>query len=174
MKRNVIHGYARGSLTLDVREDEWSARITTALDETDPALLLSLPRGLFQAHDREMRRAGACAGTALDSDTEYLSTVWGFTRADGDGVSEIAEVPLVTVRVSGNRLAVDVADFPWLIGRAPLALPEEWRRPGDDRWCLLGICFDVDLDASDAEERFLSELAAGDAALGEVNIVTKL
>ncbi|MFE9098014.1 hypothetical protein [Streptomyces sp. NPDC007264] len=174
MKRNVVHGITRGSLTLDVQEWEWSARLTSDLDQTEPSLLLSLPRGLFLAHDREMRRVGARSGPAVRSDAEYVSEVWGFTRADRDDVLEISEIPLVRVRLASDRLAVDLADCPWLLGRGPLTLPEEWRQPGTDRWCLLGICFGVDLEAPDAGERFLYELADGGAVLGQVKTVTKL
>lgn len=171
MSRNAVPGDTRGSLFLDVRESDWSAGISDEVDETEPVLLLSLPRGLFLAHEEEMRRSGAARGPAVSSDTEYLSTVWGFTRTDRDDMTEIADVPLVTVGLSGGRLSVRVAGCPWLFGRAPSGLPRSWRCPSGGVPVLLGICFGVDLGGPGAGDRFLSELADGEAVLGQVDIV---
>ncbi|GKQ34427.1 hypothetical protein [Streptomyces sp. A012304] len=175
MKReNAVRGKTRGSLTLDVRKCEWSARITDAFDPAGASLLLSLPRGLFVAHDREMCRAGASGGPAMRSDLDYLSGVWGFTRPHGDEMTEISEVPLLSVRVREQGLAVDLAGYPWLFGDLPGAVPPEWFLPGVGSSCLLGICFDVNLAAPDADDQFWTELGDGKAVLGQVNVVGDL
>ncbi|GGN67292.1 hypothetical protein GCM10011579_039690 [Streptomyces albiflavescens] len=140
------------------------------LDPTGATLLLSLPQDLFVSHDREMCQAGAYPDPAVDSDTEYLSSVWGFTRLDRDDVIEVGDVSLVSLRVTQDGLAVDLAGYPWLLVREPMHIPDEWARTGGEASCLLGICFDLDLEAPDADERFLSELALGKATLGQVNV----
>ncbi|MCX4763814.1 hypothetical protein OG562_23165 [Streptomyces sp. NBC_01275] len=177
-RKNAVRGNTHGSLVLDVRDREWSARMTYILDQAGPALLLSLPRGLFLAHDQEMSQAGAGTGPQLEDDVEYLSAVWGFTRLDGDQTTEIADTPLIGVRPAEEGLAVDLAGYPWLFVDGLPTVPEEWTRPAAgseaESSCLLGICFGVDLRAPDADMLFLSELGSGNAALGQVNVVKRM
>ncbi|MGW0704886.1 hypothetical protein ACWD4G_02735 [Streptomyces sp. NPDC002643] len=148
--------------------------MTGVFEQAGPALLLSLPRGLFLAHDREMNRAGACAGPELESDAEYLSAVWGFTRITRDEVTEIAGTPLISVRPAQDGLVLELAGYPWLFVDGPMVVPEEWTRPREENLCLLGVCFGVDLHMPDSDLLFLSELGAGQAALGQVNVVKRL
>ncbi|MFH8802173.1 hypothetical protein ACH4F6_21625 [Streptomyces sp. NPDC017936] len=169
-QENAVRGKIWGSLTLDVPEHEWSARISDVIDPLEPTLLLSLPRGLFVAHDREMCRAGACGGPAMESDLDYLSGVWGFTRLHRGEMAEIAEVPHVSVRLGERGVAVDLAGYPWLLGGRSWDVPEKWAALGSGTSCLLGICFDVNLGEPDAEDRFWSELDSGKAVLGQVDV----
>ncbi|MFB0626823.1 hypothetical protein [Streptomyces sp. AB3(2024)] len=167
------HGETSDVLTLAVREGEWSVRISTGLDPSEPSLLLSLPRGLFVRHDGAMRRLGAHSGPAVESDPEYLSALWGFTRLGHEGdLAEIDEVPLIGIRALARGLSVDLAGCPWLAHPGPLDVPEEWRSAGGQGSCLLGICFELDLCAADADERFLQEASQGRAVLGQVSVVS--
>ncbi|MFD7712218.1 hypothetical protein ACFV6E_38875 [Streptomyces sp. NPDC059785] len=170
MKRDhAVRRKSRGSLALDIQRREWSARITEAIDPAGAALLLSLPRGLFVAHDGEMRRVGAWNGDAIPTDLDYLTGVWGFTRLRGDELAEIAEVPLVSVRVDEQAFSVHLSGYPWLLGGGSWTVPAQWTVPGGGS-CLLGICFDTDLGMSDADDYFWSDLAEGKAVLGQVKV----
>ncbi|MFG2330117.1 hypothetical protein ACGFMM_10870 [Streptomyces sp. NPDC048604] len=172
MKRqNAIRGNLQGSLVFDVRGHEWSARATGVFDTVGPALLISLPHGLFLAHDREMGRVGARVGPALESDAEYLSEVWGFTRILGDEAAEIVDTPVIGVRPTREGLVLELAGYPWLLVDAQTADPEDWMRMEAESFCLLGVCFGIDLDAPDSDLAFLSELSTGTAALGQVQVM---
>lgn len=162
-------GTTTGALVLDVPDDRWSARISCSPGLGETSLLLSLPRGLFVAHDAAMCRLGAYPGPVVESDAEYLSDVWGFTTCSFEGhVQEVGEVSLITVRNDPRGFVVELAGVPWLVRDRPLQAPALPGASAPEPLSLLGICFGVDLDAFDGEERFMGELACGQAVVGQV------
>ncbi|WP_431783873.1 hypothetical protein [Streptomyces chumphonensis] len=157
---------------LGIPDEAWSVRVcggTTGGGE--PMLLLALPHGLFTAQDVAMAALGARPGPVVArDDVRFLTEAWGFTAAGTDeDVLEIADTALVRPWVSGSGVTVTVAGVPWLVRGTPV--------PGADAWgsaaCgeeggLLGVCFDLDLDAPDAEDRFFSAFLDHEAVLGHV------
>lgn len=168
---NAIPGKTRGTLTLDVRKDDWSLRISYGLDLGGAALLLSLPSGLFVAHDREMSRAGACSEPTAATDADFLVDMWGFTRVAGCELAEIADVDLLSVGVSERGVSVSLADCPWLLADVEAELPAEWLTAEGETSCVVGLCFDADLRTEGAEDLFWSQLEDGQAVLGQVNVI---
>ncbi|GHE07335.1 hypothetical protein GCM10010339_52020 [Streptomyces alanosinicus] len=171
---NAIPGKTWETLTLDVRKTDWSVRITHALDPGGASLLLSLPSGLFVAHDREMSRAGAGSGRTAVSDTDFLVGMWGFTRVTGDELTEIGDVAVLGVGVREGGLAVSLAGYPWLLADAGTEIPAEWAAPGAAASCLVGICFDIDLAVAEADDLFWSQLIEGQAVLGQANVMLRM
>ncbi|MDA5282535.1 hypothetical protein [Streptomyces sp. Isolate_45] len=108
----------------------------------------------------------------METDTEYLTALWGFTRFGQEGnLAEVYDVPLIDIRAVERGLSVYLAGCPWLAHPGPLEMPREWLGAGGQGACLLGICFGLDLYAADADESFLQEVAQGDAVLGQVSAV---
>ncbi|WP_369201012.1 hypothetical protein [Streptomyces sp. PU-14G] len=165
-------------LLLEVREDEWNAYIPgweLADDSACPVVLLSLPGSLFLTHDAAMESWGAHDGPAFRSDAEYLSEVWGLTALGASGTpTEVADVPLLTLRVLPDGLAVELAGYPWLFRTLSPPAAAGWRKATREGWCLLGICLDMDLDEADAEDKLLSEPFERETLFGIVKVLSAM
>ncbi|WP_340560105.1 hypothetical protein [Streptomyces sp. GSL17-111] len=156
---------------LGIPEEAWSVRVcggTTGGGE--PMLLLALPHGLFTAQDVAMAALGARPGpVAPRDDVRFLTDVWGFTAAGTEEeVLEIADTALVRPWVSASGVTVTVAGAPWLVRGTPVPGADAWGSVSGEEGGLLGVCFDLDLDAPDAEERFFSAFLDQEAVLGHV------
>ncbi|GGO98033.1 hypothetical protein [Wenjunlia tyrosinilytica] len=159
------------ALVLEVSDERWSSRICSLPDGEAAAVLVSLPSGLFVAHDAAMRRTAGFPAPAVSGDVEYLTGVWGFTDCSGSGWSEVADVPLIRLQASRFGLTVELSGWPWLVRQGYEPVPASWIREASEGSCLLGICFGTDLYAADAEEQFMNSLLAGEAVLGQVGTV---
>lgn len=169
------YGGTHSALTLGVPEGAWQARLTTwgsgsHLLEAEQTVVLSLPTGLFVEHDAAMRRMGAHRSPVARSDAEYLSDVWGFTRLGGEDCAEIGDVPHVALGMRPRGIVVELSGVPWLY-RSMSGIPAaERERLVGEAGVLMGICFDVDIESGGADERFMSDLADGEAVLGQVAV----
>lgn len=168
MKRPGDSSATAASLVLEVPAARWQSRLCWWADAGGPALLLSLPRGLFTAHDEAMQRIAGFPGRPMANDVEYLTAVWGLASGREGEILEIPEVPLVQARVGMRQVALELSGWPWLVHEQRGPLPQRWVAQVLEEGCMLGLAFDLDLEGEECEEVFFDRLADGRAALGQV------
>lgn len=169
-----------GAFVPRVPDNRWSTLLSYRPEDEGLLVLLSLPAGLFARHDAALRRlagpldeaAGRPGGAGPDDpDVRYLADAWGFTALPDNGsAQEVADVPHLAVAIGTDGLEVRLSDRTWLA--APAAPPHELRTAAAHAGaCLLGVCFDLDLDDPDADQDFWDALAEGRAVLGQVAVL---
>jgi hypothetical protein len=155
---------------VDVADDCASSSLVHSSDRGGAFTLVSVSPGRFLADPSAARRRVGAGGPALDSDIDYLTSIYGFSSFPMDVESlEIPHVAHASVTANPAGLTLSFARGPRLVAGLRGQVHPEWVQEAAGGSTVLGICVGVDL-ATEGVDGFFAALDANRAVLGEVRV----